>query len=138
MKRITASVAGLITAGLVTVAVASAANEPAAKTAAATIPAPTATVLAVPDANKTFMLIRKRVMIQKEITALETHIRNNQGSAALRQEIMEIEAKITELQNHKRNLIMAAEPKLKELYRQLGDISGEIAQKTTATPPPKP
>ncbi len=139
MKRITASFTCLLTVGLITVAVVRAGEDPVSKPVAVPPPPPTASAVTATDAtNKAFLLIRKRATIQKEISALESRIRNNPGSAELRQEIMAIEAKITELQNLKRNLIMAAEPKLKELYRQLGDISCEIAQKPTAMPPAKP
>ena len=138
MKRITASFICLLTVGLITVAMVHAGEEPVSKLAAVPPPPPTASAVTATDTNKTFLLIRKRATIQKEISALESRIRNNPGSAELRQEIMAIEAKITELQNLKRNLMMTAEPKLKELYRQLGDISCEIAQKPPPMPPAKP
>ena len=135
MKRLTASFACLLTAVLVAATTAIAADEPAAKPA---LTAPPAATSMAAEANKTFLLIRKRVMLQKEITALEARTRNNPGTAELRRELLEIEAKISELQNKKRSLIMAAEPKLQELYRQLGEISAEIATSPAAATPKKP
>ena len=157
MKRITASVAGLLVAGM---GMASGANAAEGQAGTPTLPQTPRTIVAAPvapggeqpapvvrstvtpppsaatpDRQRLMTLFRKRAMLQHEIGECEKRLKGSNGPAELRKAVADIDAKIAGLQAQKMKLLQDAEPKLKDLYRQLEDVSTEINNVNAGVPP---